>query len=118
MRANLVLSKRTISSLELFASTVSALRTIGADYISAWPIRGDDDQIDLTLAPSPEELERINSWVKANQQQNCPVTLCPVTFLGEDTREAYQSGRKLTLFPDGTLSNTWCNNPQEGRPCP
>ena len=104
MRANLVLSKRTVDTFEKFVSTIDYLNKIGADFISAWPIRGIDDKLDLGLSPLEEELDKIEDWVKRNQDNKCRLRL-----LREKNRVLYESKKKLTLFPDGTLSNTWCN---------
>jgi pullulanase/glycogen debranching enzyme len=105
MRANLVLSKRTISNFEQFVSTVDYLEKIGVDYISAWPVRSQDDKPDKKSSPLEEELDKIENWVEHNKDSKFRITL-----LREKSKIAYQIGQKLTLFPDGTLSNTWCNH--------
>jgi len=46
----------------------------------------------------------MEDWVEKSKDSECKIRL-----LREKSREAYQTGRKLTLFPDGTLSNSWCN---------
>ncbi len=104
VRANLVLSKKTISGLEQFVSTVEYLENIGVDCISSWPMRDEHDKVDQKLAPLEEELDKIENWINNNPDQKSKVKL-----LREKSRTAYQTGQKLTLFPDGTLSNTWCN---------
>ncbi len=103
MRANLVLSKRTIDTFEKFVSTIKYLNKIGADFISAWPIRGMDDKLDLTLSPKEGELDKMENWVEENNFKG------KIRLLMEKNRVLYESKKKLTLFPDGTLSNTWCN---------
>ncbi|MGV8086762.1 MAG: radical SAM protein [Candidatus Woesearchaeota archaeon] len=103
MRANIVLSKRTISTLEEFVNTTNYLKNIGVDSISAWPIRDINDKIDLELSPLETELDKIESWIDNSNLKN------NVKLLRENSKIAYTSGQKLTLFPDGTLSNTWCN---------
>jgi len=103
MRANLVLSKRTIDTFEKFVSTAGYLKKIGVDSISAWPVRGMDDKISSELAPLEKELDKMEDWVEKNQDPECGIRL-----LREKSRVVYQTGQKLTLFPDGTLSNTWC----------
>jgi molybdenum cofactor biosynthesis enzyme MoaA len=103
-RANLVLSKRTIHTPEKFAQTISHLQKIGVDSISAWPIRGQDDQLDPNLAPTTEELDQMEDWIEKRGQEKGKIIL-----LRENSRIKYKSRQKLTLFPDGTLSNTWCN---------
>jgi len=45
----------------------------------------------------------MGEWVK-NQDPKDKIKL-----LREKSKVAYQSGQKLTLFPNGILSNTWCN---------
>ena len=105
MRANLVLSKRTISTYDKFVYTVEHLKGLGVDNISAWPIRGKDDRMDPRLSPPEDELDRMEEWIDENQGLECRIRL-----LREKDREAYRTGRKLTLFPDGTLSNTWCSH--------
>jgi MoaA/NifB/PqqE/SkfB family radical SAM enzyme len=105
MRGNLVLGKRTIDTLEKFVSTVQYLEKIGIDSISAWPIRNIYDRLDPELSPIESELDNIEEWVEGNQDLRCKVRL-----LREKSKISYQTGQKLTLFPDGTLSNTWCNN--------
>lgn len=98
MRANLVLTKKTIGTLEKLISTVGSLKHLGVDNISAWPVRGTDDKLDLILSPSNEELDKMSEWAEGNG----------VRLLRENSRIVYETGKKLTLFPDGTLSNTWC----------
>lgn len=103
MRANLVLSKRTIGTFDKFLSTVEELNEKGADYISAWPVRDKNDWVDLELSPLEEELDKIEDWVE-KQNSNGKIRL-----LRETNKITYQTGKKLTLFPNGKLSNTWCN---------
>lgn len=102
-RANLVLSKRTIDKVEKFVSTVNHLRRMGVDFVSAWPIRGMDDKIDEELSPSESELDKMEEWARENQGPEYVIRL-----LREKNRVLYRKGQKLTLFPDGTLSNIWC----------
>ena len=104
MRANLVLSKRTIDTFEKFVSTAGYLKKIGVDSISAWPVRGMDDKISSELAPLEKELDKMEDWVEKNQEKNCRIRL-----LREKSRILYKTGKKLTLFPDGILSSSWCN---------
>ncbi len=102
MRANLVLSKSNINTCEKFVSLVKGLKCIGVDYISAWPIRDVDDRVDSNLSPLEEELNKMGKWVENNSDDN-------IRLLGKEYRVIYDIKKKLTLFPDGTLSNTWCN---------
>lgn len=103
VRANLVLSKRTISTFEEFVSTIEHLKRKGADFISAWPIRNLEDKVDVNLSPPEEELDKMESWVEKHNQRH------KIRLLREKSKIVDQIGQKLTLFPDGTLSNTWCN---------
>ncbi len=103
-RGNLVLSQKTIDTFEKFVSTVDYLTEIGVDGISAWPVRGMDDKINSELSPLESELDKMEEWVEQNQDYGIRVML-----LREKSKILYQTGQKLTLFPDGTLSNTWCN---------
>jgi molybdenum cofactor biosynthesis enzyme MoaA len=104
MRANLVLTKNNIGTLEKFITTIKSLKNIGMDLISAWPIRNIDDKVDLEKSPLKQELDKIQDWIQEN-----PGFRKDVRLLREDNHLLYQTGQKLTLFPDGTLSNTWCN---------
>ncbi len=103
MRANLVLSKRTISTFDKFVSTVERLKRINVDSISAWPIRGLEDKVDPELSPLESELNKMESWVNNQNPEH------KIRLLREKSKWVYQQGQKLTLFPDGTLSNAWCN---------
>ncbi len=103
MRANLVLSKKTIGTYKKFVSTVEALKRKGVDFISAWPIRDKEDKVDIKLSPLEEELDRMEKWLEEQDPKH------KIRLLREKSKIVYQTGQKLTLFPDGTLSNTWCN---------
>jgi len=103
-RANIVLSKRNIGNFEGFVSILNHLMDMGVDYISAWPIRDLDDKLDLELSPLETELDKIEDWIEKNYGLTDRIRL-----LREKSKVAYQRGQKLTLFPDGTLSNSWCN---------
>lgn len=100
MRANIVLNRDTINSFDKFVYTVERLKDIGADKIAAWCIRGEDDKVNYDLSPERKELERMEEWVRGKEN---------IRLLTEKHREVYSEGRKLTLFPDGTLSGSWCN---------
>ncbi|MDD5133283.1 MAG: radical SAM protein [Candidatus Nanoarchaeia archaeon] len=103
-RANLVLSKNNIDTSEKFVSFVKDLRKIGFDHISAWSIRNLEDKVDLELSPNKEELDKMEYWIEKNKDPKCRIRL-----LRENSRILYESGKKLTLFPDGKLTNSWCN---------
>ena len=103
IRANLVLSKKTISTVEEFTHTIEHLIDMGVDHVSAWPIRTLDDKIDLELSPSEEQLDKMNEWIKGNETVRHRIRL-----LKEKDKAAYQKSQKLTLFPNGIFSNKWC----------
>jgi len=104
-RANVVLSKNSVGSLESFMNLVSQLKDIGFDNVSAWPVRNEDDKVDELLAPSKEEMEKICRFAVENSTNSFVIRV-----LGEEHHELYKTGQKLTLFPNGKLLNTWCNN--------
>jgi len=104
IRANLVLSLNTVGTFDKFVPTVGHLKMLGVDYISAWPIRDQEDKVNKKLSPLEEELDKIEKWIEENQSEKCRIRL-----LREKSRIAYQTSQKLTLFPNGVLSNTWCN---------
>ncbi|MFH1589755.1 MAG: radical SAM protein [archaeon] len=101
IRANIVLSQTTISTLEEFIETNNYLMNIGVNKISAWPIRNKEDKIDYKLSPTETELDKIQEWINKTNHD--------VRLLREYNQEVYKKGLKLTLFPNGVLSNTWCN---------
>jgi len=103
MRANMVLSKRSIDNLEKFKTTIEYLSNIGVDAIAAWPIRGMDDRLDLDASPLEKELDSMERWINSQDQKN-------ISIYRENHRIMYQTSQKLTLFPNGTLTNAWCNN--------
>lgn len=102
MRANIVLSKNTIGTFDEFRSTVEYLFAKDVDRISAWPIRDMGDKVDAMLSPDEKELDKMNEWIGTHPNYR-------VRLLREDSKVAYTTGQKLTLFPNGVLSNTWCN---------
>jgi molybdenum cofactor biosynthesis enzyme MoaA len=103
IRANVVLSRTTICTFDEFARIVSYLEIAGVDSISAWPVRGQDDQVDTTLAPPEEEMEMMKEWVNQRPDKKCPVRL-----LWEKSPITHDDKKKLTLFPNDVLSSTWC----------
>lgn len=105
MRANIVLSNSTIGNLENFVSAIESLKQKGADYAAAWPIRDMDDLVDAKLAPLEAELEKMEEWVNAHQEGKFRIRV-----IRDQSHDQYSSGEKLTLFPDGTLSGSWCNH--------
>ncbi len=97
VRANLILNKEVIGTFNEFRRILDRLKDMGVDFIAAWSLRDKNDN--PTKLPPAKELSTMRQWVKYDPQ---------VRFLEEiDHVKAYNS--KLTLFQDGTLSNTWCN---------
>ncbi len=105
VRANLVLSKNTINTFKDFKITVKHLNSMGVENISAWLIRDLEDKVDKSLSPNKKEIDKIKKWIKMNKMESKVKLL-----IGKKNRQIYQKGEKLTLFPDGTLTNTWCNS--------
>lgn len=103
-RANIVLTKNNAKTFESYVSMIQGLRAIGFNHISAWPIRNSEDKPDLKLAPLEEEITKMVDWAKEHETSDCRLRV-----LGESSRISYQTGQKLTLFPDGSLSSSWCN---------
>lgn len=103
VRANVMLAKTAVGTLEAFVATVAVLQAMGFNAVSAWPVRGDNDQIDRSKAPEEAELEKMATWAAAHTTSDAPIRL-----LLEKEHTAYKTGQKLTLFPDGTVSNRWC----------
>jgi len=100
LRGNIVLSKDTIGTYEKFVSNVSRMLEVGFDSVSTWPIRTIDDVVDTESSPCEDELLKMREWASRNNK---------VRLLLEDSKIVYDDGEKLTLFPNGVLSNSWCN---------
>ncbi len=62
------------------------------------------DKIDIKRSPNKIEINKINDWIKTEKLEKKVKLL-----IGQKSRKTYEQGEKLTLFPNGTLSNTWCN---------
>jgi molybdenum cofactor biosynthesis enzyme MoaA len=105
IRANLVLSKNTINTFKDFEITVKHLNSMGVENVSAWLIRDSEDKVDKNLSPDKKEIYKIKQWIKKNKVED-KIRL----LVGKKSRQVYQKGEKLTLFPDGTLTNIWCNS--------
>lgn len=104
VRANLILSTDTIKSYKEFKKTIKELQNLNFDSISAWSIRDMQDNIDKKRSLDEIELQKIKRWVRKQNSEKY------ITILTEqESRKRYQKGEKLTLFPNGKLSNTWCN---------
>ena len=80
------------------------MRLMGVDSVAAWCLRDANDNVDADLAPAKAELDLMERWAKEEQNSQYPYN---VVVYREENR-GYQEGDKLTLFPDGTLSNSWC----------
>jgi len=102
VRSNIVLSKNNIGTFIDFKNLVLELEKLGFDKISAWSIKDENDKLDKVLAPESSELTLIEKWV-FDEEKNY------ITIHREQDQLLYKENKKLTLFPDGTLSNTWCN---------
>jgi MoaA/NifB/PqqE/SkfB family radical SAM enzyme len=102
VRANLVLGRQTIPSPETFFETVECLLRLGTDSITSWKVRNDKDEVDLVNGLSPQEVQEISDWIQKKGFPN--VRLIQVST----HNDSYSSSTKLTLFPDGTLSSSWC----------
>jgi len=100
VRVNLVLSKENIHNPDRFRQIVQSLIKKKADKISAWPIRNLEDKVDIDLMPDQDELEKMQAYARTQSK---------LSVYTEDDRTVYETGQKLTLFPDGTLSSSWCN---------
>ncbi|MGV8141828.1 MAG: radical SAM protein [Candidatus Woesearchaeota archaeon] len=101
MRANMVLCKDTTYTCNELVESIKYLSSIGADKISAWPVRDMYDNLDLINAPSLDEMKKMQKWILENPKYNARVIL-------EEDRNVYSDGLKLTLFQNGRLSNSWC----------
>jgi wyosine [tRNA(Phe)-imidazoG37] synthetase (radical SAM superfamily) len=100
VRANLVLGIGVIETFEQFKSTVDDLIRYNVDGISSWQLRDVNDEMDIINSISKKEFDEICDWVV--QTRN--VTL----YQEKEHSEMYSKNQKLTLFPDGKLSNKWC----------
>jgi hypothetical protein len=99
VRANLILNSEIIGTFNEFRRVIDRLKDMGVGFIATWSLRGEDDKPDLSKLPPAKELDEMRQWAKHDPR---------IRFLEEiDPTEAYSN--KLTLFQDGTLSNTWCN---------
>jgi hypothetical protein len=96
-RANMILSKDIVANVEEFKYNSLMLFTKGIDKISAWPVRKLDDTLDYERMP--DDIEQMKQWADQNG----------VRLLLEDSKKSYEAEDKLTLFPNGILSNRWCN---------
>jgi MoaA/NifB/PqqE/SkfB family radical SAM enzyme len=105
VRANIVLTKENACDVHSFIKMVVGLRDLGFDSVSAWPVRNKEDNLDYREGPSKKQLDYMDSFVISGGFRYFPVRI-----LGEENSEKYKKGEKLTLFPDKSLSNKWCNH--------
>lgn len=105
VRANIMLSRTTVCTLDVFTDMVIKLQMMGFNAVSAWPIRGNDDQVDRSRAPDNVELYKIGAWVAAHTTPEVPVTL----FLKKNYAVHNKMGQKVVLLPNGDISNKWCS---------
>lgn len=104
VRANLVLHRGVVDTREKLIDSVDHLREIGADTISTWPLRSlVDDKIDLELSPDQTEMKKMKEWADKNGKERS------VRMIYQEEPIHYKINNKLTLFPDGSLANNWCN---------
>lgn len=104
VRANIVLSKNNIGDSKKFFYLADTLNKIGFDKIAAWPIRDEQDKLDLKLAPEEIELDEMEKLISFDES-----LFGKVSIYREKDHLKYKENKKLTLFPNGVLSNTWCN---------
>lgn len=106
IRVNTMLSKVGINSLDKVLSTVYYLKERGIQSISAWPIRDLDDKLDYLNSPKEEELFKIKEWFDNNSFPGLKLRL----LNAGNSADINRNTNKMTLFPDGTLSDSWCKN--------
>lgn len=99
IRANIVLSKNNISDLNKFSQLVLDLKSYGFDNIAAWPVRDENDDYDIFNAPSMEEIEKMRKWALNDSS---------IVVQTEEHHKMYENKEKLGLFPNGKISNKWC----------
>lgn len=95
LRANVLLRKGYIDSPERFSEALQHLFGIRIDQVAAWPVRMANRNSLSPHAPSAAVLDQIKA----------------VAASYEDVDVYWPEERctsKLTLFPDGTLRDTWC----------
>jgi molybdenum cofactor biosynthesis enzyme MoaA len=102
VRVNLLLNGGAIPTCKEFSKVVRYLQDfLHVESIASWPLRDADDNVDVKALPPADELIKMREWIEAN-----PVYR--VRFLENEKAHEQSYSRKLTLFPDGTLSNAWC----------
>lgn len=102
VRINLLLNKNIIPTCDVFTEMIRELQyDLHVDSIAAWPLRDKDDRIDLATLPPAEEIQKMTDWLEGNPNFR-------VRFLANETAHEKSYSAKLTLFPDGSLTNTWC----------
>lgn len=104
IRANIVLNTTHFKSNDDVQEVIENLLKLNVDAMSAWQIRNSDDVIDVEKCFSDNQLDSLEQWVCNNNFKQVKI------YNEKNHQEQYVDGEKLTLFPDGTLSNTWCSN--------
>jgi molybdenum cofactor biosynthesis enzyme MoaA len=102
-RANVILSKNNILDAQKFFYLANKLNEIGFDKIAAWSIRDEEDRLNPELSPEKRELEKIENLIAMDKNLSGKVNIHR-----EEDQLKYKENKKLTLFPNGVLSNTWC----------
>ncbi len=107
MRANVVLEKGSVDNAEKALQLTKQLHELGVDAVSMWPIRNiANDEMDTQKAPDEKTLQEMRAEMHAFNQA---LGIEFVKVYGEENHLLYTVGKKMTLFPDGTLSGSWCN---------
>lgn len=102
VRANLVLSKKTIRSYDEFVYTVQELISKKVDSFSVWKMQGLEKDSEKKHVVPDEDIEKMSMWLERT------VLPVPMKFLGRVYHAPLLSEKKVTLFQDGTLAPTWC----------
>ena len=104
IRANIILSKGNIATCEQFIYIVKQLQKLNFNSVSSWRIRDQNDNVDLENSPLESELDKMEKFIEENKFNNFDIKI-----MRGQNQVLYQTKQKLTLFPSGILSNTWCN---------
>lgn len=100
LRASVVLEKGCVDTCEKFKNLCERFLALGADNVSAWPLKDNYDYIS-ELAPPGVELELMADFAKTHPSRAVRI------LLGDSARKE-MLGLKLALFQNGELSDVWC----------
>ena len=102
VRANVVLHRERMGTLLDFTRMVQYLEDTGADMVAAWPERwGEKDTVNPCTCPLSEQMKMIEDWAASGASR---------LYVRVPTdHSAYEHKEKMTLFPNGQLSNSWCS---------